>query len=238
MIVSCQNCQKQLKLPKKIEDNVRELAIGKTINIKCPQCSGAIPLHAGMVSPPPQSPGKAGRGRPGEAKPTRFVTPPQPPDISWLKDGRYEGKETIEDVPMALILMEENPAREFVISCLEGIGYKAELVESTADAIEKIQFVDYACIVLHSRYECNGINTNEFHKQMCAMNMSKRRFIFYILIGKEFKTFYNLQALAYSANLVVNDEEVPKFDIILRKAIPEYEELFGPIMEELRQHGR
>jgi hypothetical protein len=70
------------------------------------------------------------------------------------------------------------------------------------------------------------------------MNMSKRRFIFYILIGKEFKTFYNLQALAYSANLVVNDEEVPMFDIILRKTIPEYEELFGPIMEELRHHGR
>jgi hypothetical protein len=237
MIVSCQNCGKQLKLPKKIVDNVRELTAGKSIAIKCPQCSGAISLHAGMASPS-QPTGKAGRSRPGEAKPIRFVTPPPPPDITWLKEGKYEGKETIEDVPMALILMQENPAREIVIGSLEGIGYKAELVDSTTDAIDKIQFVDYACIVLHSLYECNGINTSEFHKQMCSMNMSKRRFIFYILIGKEFRTFYNLQALAYSANLVVNDEEVPKFDIILRKAIPEYEELFGPIMEELRLHGR
>ena len=83
-----------------------------------------------------------------------------------------------------------------------------------------------------------GINTSAFHRQMCTLNMSKRRFIFYILIGREFKTLYNLQALVYSANLVVNDQEIPKFDIILRKAIPEYEELFGPIMEELRHHGR
>jgi hypothetical protein len=237
MIVSCPNCKKQLELPKKIVENVNGLAAGKTITVKCPQCSGAIPLHAGMMSAPPAA-GKKGRGLPGEAKPVRTVTPPRPPDISWLKEGRYEGKETIEDVPMALILMQEGPAREMVISSLEGIGYKAELTDSTTDAIEKIQFVDYACIVLHSLYESNGISTSAFHKEMCSMNMSKRRFMFYILIGKEFKTFYNLQALAYSANLVVNDDEVPMFDTILRKAIPEYEELFGPIMEELRHHGR
>ena len=237
MIINCPSCGKQLKLPKKIVENVTEMPPGKTLSIKCPQCSGAISLHAGMLSPLPAA-GKAGQGRPGEAKPSGFVTPPPPPDISWLQEGRYEGKETIEDVPMALILMQEGPAREKVIGSLEGIGYRAELVDSTTDAIEKIQFVDYACIVHHSQYESNGINTSAFHGQMCAMNMSKRRFIFYILIGKEFRTLYNLQALVYSANLVVNDQEVPKFDIILRKAIPEYEELFGPIMEELRHYGR
>lgn len=237
MIVSCPSCGKQLKLPKKIVENVTELASGKTLSVKCPQCSGAVSLHAGMVSSS-QTAGKTGRGRPGEAKPAGHITPPPPPDITWLQEGRYEGKETIEDVPMALILMQEGPAREKVIGSLEGIGYRAELVESTIDAIEKIQFVDYACIVLHSQYESNGINTSAFHKQMCALNMSKRRFIFYILVGREFKTLYNLQALVYSANLVVNDQEIPKFDIILRKAIPEYEELFGPIMEELRHHGR
>jgi hypothetical protein len=237
MIVNCQNCDKKLKLPKKIEENVKALAPGKVLAIKCPQCSKTITLHSGLV-PSDQSSEGVSWAKPTGTKKTRFVTPPPPPDITWLKDGRFEGKETIEDVPMALILMNESPAREMVIKALENIGYKAELVESTSDAIEKVQFVDYACIVLHSLYECNGINTSVFHKYISTMNMSKRRFIFYILIGKEFKTFYNLQALAYSANLVVNDEEVPKFDLILRKAIPEFEELFGPIMEELRLHGK
>lgn len=237
MIVSCPSCGKQLKLPKKIEENVKALAAGKTLTIKCPQCSGGIPLSADMAMSAPAS-SKAAQGKKQEQKAARFVTPPPPPDISWLKDGRYEGKDTIEDVPMALILMNEGPEREHVINALEGIGYKAELADSIQDAIEKIQFVDYACIVLHSLYESNGILANAFHRQMCMMNMAKRRFIFYIVIGKEFKTFYNLQALTYSANLVVNDNEVPKFGIILRKAIPEFEELFGPIMEELRHHGR
>jgi hypothetical protein len=233
MIVSCPGCGKQLKLPEKIEESVRGLAAGKTLNVKCPQCAGGIPLSSNMIS----SSQSASKTAP-DKKQARFITPPPPPDISWLKDGRYEGKDIIEDVPMALILMNEGTERENIIEALEGIGYKAELVDSIQDAIEKIQFVDYACIVLHSLYESNGIMTNAFHRHMCTMNMSKRRFIFYILIGKEFKTFYNLQALTYSANLVVNDNEVTKFGIILRKAIPEYEELFGPIMEELRHHGR
>ena len=235
MILSCPNCDRQLELPKKIVENVRGLAAEKTTTIKCPKCGGVIVLNAGMISPPAAK--KIGRGKPEESQ-RWIVTPPPPPDISWLKDGRYEGKAAIEDIPIALILIQEGPAREQVIHTLEGLGYKAELVESADAAIEKIQFVDYACIVLHSQYGANGVNTNEFHKRMCAMSMSKRRFIFYILIGKEFRTFYNLQALAYSANLVVNDEEVPFLNTILRKAIPEYEELFGPIMEELRYHGR
>ncbi len=238
MIVSCPNCGKQLKLPPKIEETVKGLTDGKSISVKCPQCSSGIPLSASMASSASQSVLKAAPGKKQDDKKSRFVAPPPPPDISWLKDGRYEGKDIIEDVPMALILMNEGPEREYVIDALEGIGYKAELVESIQEAVEKIQFVDYACIVLHSLYESNGIMTNAFHRHMCTMNMGKRRFVFYILIGKEFKTFYNLQALTYSANLVVNDSEVPKFAVILRKAIPEYEELFGPIMEELRHHGR
>ena len=237
MIVSCPSCGKQLKLPQKLEESVRGLAAGKTLNIKCPQCAGGIPISADSVQAPPKAQ-KPIVGAQKDKKKVRFITPPPPPDISWLKDGRYEGQDIIEDVPMALILMNEDEGREHIINALEGIGYKAELVDSIQDAIEKIQFVDYACIVLHSLYESNGIMTNSFHRHMCTMNMAKRRFIFYILIGKEFKTFYNLQALTYSANLVVNDNEVPKFGVILRKAIPEYEELFGPIMEELRHHGR
>ncbi len=237
MIVSCPSCGKQLKISKKVEENVRGLAAGKILNVKCPQCAGGIPLTAGPSLSAGSGP-KTAATKKQEKKDSRFVAPPPPPDISWLKDGRYEGKDTIEDVPMALILMNEGPDREYVVEALESIGYKAELVDSITDAVEKVQFVEYACIVLHSLYESNGIMANAFHRQMCAMNMAKRRFIFYILIGKEFKTFYNLQALTYSANLVVNDSEVPKFGIILRKAIPEYEELFGPIMEELRHHGR
>jgi len=59
---------------------------------------------------------------------------------------------------------------------------------------------------------------------------------FYILIGEEFSTLYDLEALSYSANLVVNTQEIPELLTVLRKAIPRYEELFGSLMAELNTY--
>jgi len=67
--------------------------------------------------------------------------------------------------------------------------------------------------------------------------MLKRRFIFYILIGPEFSTLYDLEALSNSANLVVNTQEIPELLTILRKAIPRYEDLFGSLMAELNAYS-
>ena len=68
--------------------------------------------------------------------------------------------------------------------------------------------------------------------------MSRRRYLFYILIGPEFQTLYNLQALAHSANLVVNDKDLLQLGVALRRAIPVYEKLFGPFMEERTSAGK
>jgi hypothetical protein len=68
--------------------------------------------------------------------------------------------------------------------------------------------------------------------------MDRRRYIFYILIGDTFHTLYNLEALASSANLTVNTVDLPHLDIVLRKSIPAYEELFGPFLEELSAYGK
>ena len=70
------------------------------------------------------------------------------------------------------------------------------------------------------------------------MAMERRRDIFYILFGPQFHSLYDLEALAYSANLVVSEQDLKFFDIILRKAIPAYEDLFAPILEELTAYGK
>lgn len=233
MITQCQACSKQLKLSEKILESMRKLGPGKTIRIKCPGCEKPIVLDSSMVS--------GGRGAVKARKNAGLkakVKPPGPPDISWLEEGVFDEDEVIEDVPLALVLIEESPQRDSVIESIEGIGYKTEIVKDAREAMEKMQFVEYSAVVMHSEYEGGSLAQSSFHRYMCEMNMSRRRFIFYTLIGKEFKTLYNLQALAHSANLVVNESEIPYFNVILRKAIPEYEELFGPITEELRVQGK
>jgi hypothetical protein len=59
-----------------------------------------------------------------------------------------------------------------------------------------------------------------------------------VLIGEQFETLYDLQALTNSVNLVVNDNEVRYIGTVLKKAIPEFETLFGPLMEELQIVGK
>lgn len=230
----CRACGKQLKLSSKMLESIARLEPGKSIKVKCPGCSKAIVLDNSILTE------KKAATKPKGKKPAAagYIKPPSPPDISWLEEGVYDDEEIIEDVPLAMILMDDSDDRDKIIESIEGLGYKTEHVNNTDEAIEKMQFTEYSSVVLHSRYESNGLESSKFHQYMCNMDMSRRRFIFYIVVGKEFRTLYNLQALAYSANLVVNDSEIPYFNVIIRKAIPEYEELFGPITEELRLHGK
>ena len=104
--------------------------------------------------------------------------------------------------------------------------------------MEKMRFVNYAAVFLHTGFEPGGIRNGQFHQYMRDMNMNRRRYIFYVLVGEQFSTLYDLQAMASSANVVVNDAEIPYIATVLKKAIPEYEELFGPLMEELQASGR
>ncbi len=134
--------------------------------------------------------------------------------------------------------MDSSSERDLIVDAIENIGYQPAFAESAEEAIEKMQFVQYAGVILHSKFGGRGLFDSPFHNFIRTMDMSKRRYIFYVLIGPEFKTLYDLQALAYSANLVVNVQEIDKFTTIIRKAIPQYEELFGPIMEEINAIGR
>lgn len=234
MIVNCPHCGKQLKLGEKIRENVRSLEPGRRIKIKCAHCSVPFGLDMSMD----KSSGGQERGSSPSGTSSSRLKPPAPPDTDWLKDGTFEEKEVVEDIPKALVLMPDIPGKEQVIKAASGVGYRVEQASSAGEAIEMMLFVNYAAVFLHSRFEPGSVRSGAFHHYMCKMNMSRRRYIFYVLIGEQFSTLYDLQALSYSANLVVNDAEIPYISTILKKAIPNYESLFGPIMEELRIAGK
>lgn len=228
MIVNCPHCGKQLKLGDKIRESVRQLEPGRRIKIKCAHCAVPFGLDNSMDQAAP-SPGPAAGVR---------VKPPAPPDTEWLKEGKFEEKEVIEDIPRALVLMPDMAGRDQVVTSAGAVGYRVELAEKPEEAIEKMRFVNYAAVFLHSRFEPGGVVSGQFHQFMRTMVMARRRYIFYVLLGEQFKTLYDLQALSCSANLVVNDAEIPYIGTVLKKVIPEYEMLFGPLMEEMRIAGK
>lgn len=237
MNVSCPKCGKQLKLSDKFRESLQRLKPDQKARVKCTHCGEPFAIDASMLhgGPTPASQGV----RPVASKARRIqVKPPEPPDVSWLQEGVFDDQEVVEEIPLALVLIPENCGAKEVIKAVQEIGYRAEVATSAKAALEKMEFVNYSGVILHTEFEPGGLQNSVFHKFMSAMNMTKRRYIFYVLIGKDLHTLYDLEALAYSANIVVNESDIPHFGTVLRKAIPEYEGLFGPLMEELRVLGR
>jgi len=227
MISNCPHCKKTLTLgdaqKAKLQKALDALEPGKKLTIKCPACTKPIVLES------------TGSGSTSGAG---GISPPPPPDLKWLKESAMQEGERLEDVPMALVLYPDNDQKDLVRDALEQVGYQVVFGTDINDARERMRFTNFACVVLHSTFESPTLASSTFHRYMSDMSMQRRRYLFYILIGPEFNTLYNLEALAHSANLVVNVKDLLNLGLALRRAIPMYEELFGPFMEELTSAGK
>lgn len=226
MLTHCPHCQQALQLTDdqitRLRQALTQLKPNTTLTIKCPRCSGAITLEQ------PGQPPREDRAR---------VQPPPPPNLDWLQTNVSESEEKVEDVPMALVLHKPGEVQARIAEALETVGYQVVLADSMADALQRMRFVNFACIVLQTEME-GPLAQSPLHAHMRRLPMERRRYIFYILIGNALHTLYDLEALAQSANLVVNSADLAHLDVILRKAIPAYEELFGPMLEELNAYGK
>jgi len=240
MIDSCPHCQETLNLSdvqrSKIQLALDKLPPGHLLKLGCPHCQEPFELNPDGTLPG-QQPKKISSGGPKGARKVR-IAPPPAPDLDWLSSGQMQDKEVIEDTPMALILMQKGPGLTTVREAFEDEGFLPVFAESVAEALDRMQFTQFAAVVLHSKFEGDSHSSNNLHIFMRKMATIRRRNIHYTLIGPEFQTLYDLQALTNSANLVVNDDELHQFRLILKKSLHETQKLFGPLAEALVAQGR
>ncbi|MCL2341155.1 MAG: hypothetical protein FWC49_05565 [Proteobacteria bacterium] len=225
MLTHCPSCQKSLQLTKeqitRLELALAQLAPGKLLTIKCPLCREPILLDKTGEAPHQNSP----------------VQPPPPPKLDWLEMGLFQNADKVEDVPTALVLHTDNEQRKRIDEAMESVGYQVIMVDSVADAMDGMRLVNFSCIVFQADLE-GPLEQSTFHNYMRDLPMATRRNMFYILIGDQFHTLYNLEALAHSANLTIHTNDLRHLDIILRTSIPAYEELFGLMLEERAAYGK
>ncbi len=226
MISECPGCRKALNLgpeqKAKLKQTLQSMEQGKLLTIKCPFCRYTIKLD------------KNGRDK---TENSSAVIPPAPPELSWLTSGVFEMEDKVEDVPTALILYKDSPQRERICKAMESVGYQLIVLDSYHEALERMRFVQVACIIYQDDLD-GPLEESPFHLYMRKLPMDRRRYIFYMLIGPHFNSLYDLEALAHSANLTVNIKDLEHMEVILRKVIPDYEKLFGAYMEELSAFGR
>ncbi|MBW2501507.1 MAG: hypothetical protein JRD39_01080 [Deltaproteobacteria bacterium] len=240
MINTCPHCLEPLNLKdsqkEKIQAALDKLTPGSLLKLGCPRCQKPFELKADGSLPKGQTAGPVNLG-PRPASKAK-ISPPPPPDIGWLASGQIQDQEVIEDTSMALILMNKGPAVTTVREAFEDEGFLPIFAENTEDALDRMQFTPFAAVVLHTDSAKEGLEKNNFHIFMRNMGMNRRRNIHYTLIGPDFQTLYDLEALSNSANLVISDSEMDHFGLILKKSLHESQKLFGPLAEAMVAQGR
>lgn len=234
MITHCPQCNKALNFSdnqyNKIQAALAAMKTG-TLKLKCPHCKVPMELLAdGSLADWRQRPATKPTGR-------KMPEPPPPPDINWLTEAAFEESEAIRDIPKVLVLIDKGPMRDMVMEAMVESFSQPMAVDTKAEAVEQIQAISFDSVILHSHFGGESLLQSNVHDIMKRMQMARRRYIFYVLIGPEFSTLYSLQALSHSANLVINEKDVLHMKNIYRKGQDERLELFGPYIKTLQEHG-
>lgn len=166
--------------------------------------------------------------------------PPAPPNVHELLQGAFGERilSTQPDAPVALLLMTDNSAVQQAAEAFLDLEFELAAATSVVSAMEKLKMPHLAAVVLQEGFGGQSLQQSAPHQFMRLLPMERRRYIHYTLIGPRFRTLYDLEALAASANLVINEADLLFFDIILRKGLQDYEKLFGPYIEMLKQYAK
>lgn len=158
------------------------------------------------------------------------VLPPSAPDVGWLREGRLFVDERLEEERNRVLIVCSGVERTALIkSKIESLKFQAELADTPEKAIEIIRSGVVSVVFVDFSLEFRSV-----HKYVCWLPPDNRRNIVYVLVGDNFHTLYDLEAFSHSANLVINNKDLPYLDKIFIKGIHDYEKLFSPILEVLR----
>lgn len=238
MITHCPKCNKELNFNEqqtaKIESALAVVKTG-TLKLKCPHCKDPIELLADGSLADWRQQASAPASVPASSR--KAVDPPLPPDVNWLTTSDFEEDEAIRDIPKILVLMDPGPARDSVIDAMVESFFQPVAVDTRGEAVGQMQAIQFDSVIMHSRFAGESFLQSQVHDMLRSMPMNRRRHIFYVLIGPEFSTLYSLEALCYSANMVVAEKDVEHIKNIYRKGKAESDELFLPYINALKVHG-
>lgn len=155
---------------------------------------------------------------------------PPPPDYGWLLDDGIRGRGTNQPLGhlAALVILKDDNDRAIVEKILSEMGYVVQKELSAHSAIQKLREVQYNLILCGTE-----IAYKDIHKHICCFPPNRRRLTYFAAVGPRLHTLYDLEALALSANLVINNNDLEHLEKILHKGFSDYEQLFGPLLETL-----
>ena len=137
------------------------------------------------------------------------------------------------------LVCEDAPERQSVIkAALEQIGFAMLAPKNAEDAIQRVRRDTYEVVIIDEQYQGAGPLDNPVLTAIRTMQMSQRRWMFVMLLGRQFKTFDNAMAFARSVNVVVNLNDLPHLPAILKKGIAEHVDFYRVFRQVLAEAGK
>jgi hypothetical protein len=138
----------------------------------------------------------------------------------------------------ALVCSDSAERLPTVKAALEKVGFTMLPMKAADDALQRMRRDTFEVVVVDEQFP--GATPAE-HPVLAGIHllpMSQRRYMYVVLIGREFKTFDNMMALARSVNAVVNVNDLPHLPAILRKGITDHVEFYRTFRQALAEAGR
>ncbi len=216
MQVECSSCNKEINIP----DN--KIPQGQAFNLTCPSCKTKMRVDQ-HLKPPASDPAET-------VDATSMVVDED------FEDDEEEIEIYDEHDKIALILDRQND--DLWTTALTELEYKLQRANSPEHAVHKLKFNQYHVVAFHEKFGGSTLETSPLYKFLMDMSMDTRRKIFVALVGENFKTLDNMEALAYSVNLVINQKELDQLEAILKKSIGDNDNFYKVYRETMTALGK
>ena len=216
MQVECSSCNKEINIP----DN--KIPQGQAFNLTCPSCKTKMRVDQ-HLKPPASDPAESVDA------------------ISMVVDEEFEDDEEEIEIydehdKIALILDRQND--DLWTTALTELEYKLQRAKSPEHAVHKLKFNQYHVVAFHEKFGGSTLETSPLYEFIRDMPMDTRRKIFVALVGENFTTLDNMEALAYSVNLVINQKELDQLEAILKKSIGDNDNFYKVYRETMTALGK
>lgn len=146
------------------------------------------------------------------------------------------GPETaVQNQPRALILALEGPFLQPAVTAAGQLGYAVETAPNPAAAIKKMAYHVYPLVVLEDRFDPHG---DILSTHMNTLDMSVRRGICLVLMGRSFTSGDPMTALHASVNGVIGPDNLSQMPGLLSQTIQAHADVYRVFMDSMKAAGK
>jgi CheY-like chemotaxis protein len=140
--------------------------------------------------------------------------------------------------PRALVCLNVPEERQQVIAILERIGYAPHSSKDSGEAIGRLRLSPYAVVVWSAGFDPPGQEGPSIRACLADMAMSRRRNIHVVLVDPGLASNDRRAAFAHSVDLVLNPNDLPRFEEALARSKAETESRYHVLKESLLEMGK